>query len=699
MHYTNIHKPTLYVGLGGIGCKVLNNIRELFKDETGEKFKSSYIQFLYIDTDPYHLDQCAADKYFLPSSSISELSRVGLPQSLKNNINHLLIKIRASAGFKNFSEGNVDVRIVSSLTGMTGSKLLLPLSLFLSQFDGLDLYGYAVSNQAFECFRLEKLRMNAYAAISELDAIQHASLFNPVIKTLDGKQVKVVSRLFREFYLIGNHNEFNIVLKDEDIIKSLSISMYTSSYISDNKRAADDCRLYNVCDKLAWLSSVGACELVYKGDELAELCSLIAALQICDFWLIDTASYDDAKNFCEEYLGCDANKFLHKLEDVIQLPASSRKRISSIEYDEVKKEVDFSLNTLDIEFIKNNFLIESILSCFGEICTSFCRGYRFLRELRTSFEFLCRDLANELERLRFKQYRIRIAIDEVLHDYKHISQRFFISKRRLYEMIEVLEADLDFYRSLTSEIHLREYAIEILRSAFNEIDIYIGKLNDLRFEAENLQAKFDNRVHTLLLACQDSNEMTYNFSYMNLPSITTAHPESIVDDFIQKAGFKISLIEDNLSVINDLERRMLTYVKSLQQVQKYKDKTISEVILSMSEQQYNELVYFINTHACRLLRLNSMNMVVGEAPVLSRIARKIQILTYGEDVDLKSKFETIFRHNCIPHENLNWYHSDASLFRNKMLIAITDASFIPYWVQALSQAPGLKINQDNIGIL
>ena len=50
------HRPTLYIGLGGTGCRTLIQIQKTFTDEYGKGNIPDHVRFVGIDTEPFPED-------------------------------------------------------------------------------------------------------------------------------------------------------------------------------------------------------------------------------------------------------------------------------------------------------------------------------------------------------------------------------------------------------------------------------------------------------------------------------------------------------------------------------------------------------------------------------------------------------------------------------------------------------------------
>lgn len=328
------YKRTLYVGLGGAGAKILKELKKKILEANGQKIPKQ-IKFLLIDTnatelsnynnfdasekiciavrEPYERFRADRDKHtheFIPevnTHSLLALERgAGQVRSnghfavIENQYSNKLMRIfheRADelmnidinrAGLE--KDPKIEIRIVFSLAGGTGSGTFLPISVILrSAIKHAELIGYAISpfhyERTVENSAKKTVMANGYAALAELDYMMHFGrtninqeniLFNfgPDINT---QQIEQSNRPFDEVYYIDKrtnlplsdsieytYNEIDRMFQNTaDIIHIASTSIISGhTGTVDNVRQKINEGQFDVEDKFGWVSGVGMAELI-----------------------------------------------------------------------------------------------------------------------------------------------------------------------------------------------------------------------------------------------------------------------------------------------------------------------------------------------------------------------------------------------------------------------------------------------------
>lgn len=327
------YKRTLYVGLGGAGAKTLTELKKKILEANNQKIPKQ-IKFLLIDTnatelsnynnfdasekiciavrEPYERFRADRDKHtheFIPevnTHSLLALERgAGQVRSnghfavIENQYSNKLMRIfheRADelmnidinrAGLE--KDPKIEIRIVFSLAGGTGSGTFLPISLLLrSAIKHSELIGYAISpfhyERTVENSAKKTVMANGYAALSELDYMMHfgrANInqesirfnFGPDIST---QQIEQSNRPFDEVYYIDKRT--NLPLSDsieytynekERVFRNTAdiIHIASTNIISGHTGTVDNVRQkinegqFDVEDKFGWVSGVGMAEI------------------------------------------------------------------------------------------------------------------------------------------------------------------------------------------------------------------------------------------------------------------------------------------------------------------------------------------------------------------------------------------------------------------------------------------------------
>lgn len=329
------YKRTLYVGLGGAGANALSELKRKILEANKQKLPKQ-IKFLLIDTnatelsnynnfdasekiciavrEPYEryrtdkgLGRCTHE--YIPSVNSNFLLALergagqirsnGHFAVIENQSSNKLMRIfheRADELMEIDIDGatlekdpKIEVRLVFSLAGGTGSGTFLPISVLLrSALKHCELIAYAISpahyERTVENSAKKAVMANGYVALAELDYMMHFGRtninqenikfnFGPDLST---QQIEQPYRPFDEVYFIDKRT--NLPLSDsieytynerDRVFNNVAdiIHIASTSIISGHTGTVDNVRQkisegqFDVDDKFGWVNGVGMAEI------------------------------------------------------------------------------------------------------------------------------------------------------------------------------------------------------------------------------------------------------------------------------------------------------------------------------------------------------------------------------------------------------------------------------------------------------
>lgn len=325
-------KRTLFVGLGGAGAKTLRRLKQDIKDACGELPKQ--VKFLLVDTNAtdlanyrdfdnnekiciavreayqryQHDDEANTTYKFIPKQNVHSLLALerGAGQ-IRSNGHFAVIENqysnKLSRVFRHTAEElenidikgdtlerdpKIEVRVVFSLAGGTGSGTFLPISVIIrSAIKHCEISAYVYSATHYERF-VEKsakysVMQNAYASIAELDYMMHFGMKDGIHEPIqfnfgpdENQQIKQSHRPFEEVYYIDKitglptsdtvefaYNELDRVQQNTADALFLASTNIISAHTGtiDNVRQKVMEGQFDVNDKFAWISGFGLAEL------------------------------------------------------------------------------------------------------------------------------------------------------------------------------------------------------------------------------------------------------------------------------------------------------------------------------------------------------------------------------------------------------------------------------------------------------
>lgn len=329
------YKRTLFVGLGGAGAKTLRILKKRIQDSNGGKVPKQ-IKFLLIDTNAtelsnfrdfdssekvciavrepyqrYQHDKDTSTHEFIPKQNVHSLLALergagqirsnGHFAVIENQYSNKLMRIfreRADAledidvkASTLEKDPKIEVRLVFSIAGGTGSGTFLPIATILRaavKHCELTAYIYSASNFSKKVENSAKysVMQNAYAALCELDYMMHFGRDEKRHKKItfnfgpaDNQHMEQSCRPFEEVYYIDKHTSFPTADSVEFSYNEIdrlqentadAMHLAATNIISAHTGTVDNVRQkimegqFDVSDKFAWVSGMGLAELYFN---------------------------------------------------------------------------------------------------------------------------------------------------------------------------------------------------------------------------------------------------------------------------------------------------------------------------------------------------------------------------------------------------------------------------------------------------
>lgn len=706
-----IRKTSLYIGIGGTGCHILSMIKSRFIQEYDETLPAN-IRFLAIDTDEcekfiinenfLHIcpERITPEEYLSNERELHDwyiddggpMPEVGCGTASNRKHARLLLHMDAAKVFSrirmHISEligagrriGNtgVDVYLVMSLTGGTGSGICIPLAMALSQYENVRLMGYGVLDGIFRKKDVGapvfyNAFINAYSAMMELDYLQHADLTNPITMSVANVQCTLSRELFDEFYLMEPLNAAGEVIIDrKELLNSVALSMYASSFVTEGHKG--DRGFLNreyVENKRSWLGSTCAFEIVYDGAKVSELYSSQVALNSIAKMLaeheiqVDSASF--SKIFCPngevsflEYLnaGLRINKSRFSLPVDTNDKATISKAISSY----------LVLEAFDSS-VKSNFVntvgeyIKSLQGNYSLVENYICALRRVCHDIKTT---VIEELESVRQMLKHHEESLRVSTDALCRKSSFIS-----FKVRRWEINDEVQHYAHNVKMARVDCMLREYAIETLDSVMKLLDDMQSKNAEGRSIALGMQDRLKKQIQRISFELQNDKErFVYNLSYQYWNSC------------VMKECDSVSVEYDRF-----MEHELLSYIENLPHAVKLRDLSVAEVIASLPEERYYEMLGFIDASLVGMLMLDKRgyHLYTGCGNDVVDMARSVSVTLNGDDA-IRSRMAKDIEHGQ------SWGHyslvaltqAENENLRGKVIIAMHEGFVIPYCIDAFA---------------
>lgn len=450
------YKRTLFISLGGAGAQTLRRLKKKIIATNGKK--PDQVEFLLIDTNATELanyrDFDSSEKIcisvrepylryehdkkkgfvtheFIPKNNVHSLLALergagqirsnGHFAVIENQYSDRLIRVFREkadkvksvdvAGDKLEKDPKIEIRLVFSLAGGTGSGTFLPISVLLrAAVKNSELTAYMYSATLFEKFVENSAKysvmQNAYAALCELDYMMHIGMEG--YKTLqfnfgphENQHIEASNRPFDEVYYIDKrtnlptsdsvefvYNEKKRLQDNTSEIMHIAATNIITAHQGtvDNVRQKIQEGQFNVGDKYAWVSGVGIAKLQLNKESSGNLVVMDAALKAIEARLGKKVDSDDVQAVFNKF-----NGFEHCSREEIRFDESGgaedgdpiltqfvdersiRKHCTEILNDPNRKDAQTSLDEFNVHLddviegsIKSEAKIHDLTRKFGE---------------------------------------------------------------------------------------------------------------------------------------------------------------------------------------------------------------------------------------------------------------------------------------------------------------------------------------------
>lgn len=720
------HRPTLYIGIGGSGCKTLSLIKNNFMEKYGDGKIPEHIRFFCVDSEVCLDEALVADTYVIGHETMTPKGYLDLNISRKTGLcdwyldndqasptenvlgvgasrayarlaleasnKNILAKIRTIISeLLDAAHGSgsvdIDVRFVMSLAGGTGSGIFIPLAMLVSQFKAVNLYGYAILHGIYRKSDpggpvYKRAFANSYASILELDYLQHASEDNQIKMSVGGIDCILKAPLFKGFYMVEHLNNAGKIIQNvQDMYNVLALSMFSSSFEASKDMAPDNAEgIYDIKDKKGWLGSIGACEIIFNGEKFVNLYShKIAHNIICQTLASDTYNWQTFPSFINygSLNLLDAQSLTKSLQIYMGLTAPRMLMVENADSyttDCVVKDylAQQTKDTLiEEDFAENATHLKSYLPTIGN-CPQSVR--LFLEKLIEHCQEISATLTSNITDI---QEKIDVNTSQL--------------KTHLYKD---LEADLPFLRRrVRRNIELRAYEIAKDQHSLILNKYGLDMMNALITLAEKYKGKIDEYSQTLLRAKSHLNFLIKDLEeHLNSSSSPFVYDTTVMywkefakDDI--PGNLTVDLLNNYLNSgfsVPAMINHILQHINSLYHVSCYSWIPLESIIIDMGDKQYQAMMRFVRTSAIRMLMLDGRGYMINDQMAVDCMTRHIVISMYGDhkfpamEADLQNTWK--LWDNC--QTNIAWNKVTDEDFRQRAIIAVHEGNIIPYCVDA-----------------
>lgn len=684
-------KRCLYVGLGGTGMNALLHTKKMFVETYGEV--PPMIGFLGVDTDgdaykkelpskygpvslapneqtPIQVEDAQAayitsrqhfgwvhpDNVFALTSmtkgagQIRSNGRFALTCNYENLANKVKDAVRriTDANIKTNPKydadfvGDVEVHMVFSMSGGTGAGTFLNMAYVIRYALGkCKVTGYAVLPDVFESmsqYGMERVKPNTYGSIMDLDYFMHLNGTEGLqFDYVTGTQ-EVKNRPFSAFFFIDNKNKGGDSYSNIDqLAEMISLALVTSSgelsgsvdSVTDNVEKSIMNGDGMVGNKRAWVSGMGACEILFRGQDMCEINALknaqriiqrmvsscIDANMIVNNW-IDSPEVNIRENGGPEndnvidFLLPKNPKFpLEDIDDDQTAEASVNAFVEAVrpKDEEVQNKVIELKNRVLREL--HNLVVKSInQECGVGLANDVLDG------LVSQIELFLSEMNDEKDKLNEAQPRIENAIKVASADLKDYSGRFFKKKSTLEDLRQnVCEAGMALAVNIR-ELKRRDGAITFFSALMQAINEERLKIRDIENKLKAVNTAFTNRISALQNNVSRNNSASFQIDLAKqaVNSIGINDDEIQIVDFLGKLPYTDMFYEIDTKPTEEIEKVLMNYTLTLPTAKKWANTTIDDVMKKMDQdnpEELNRILRMALGKAAPLLSINTRGEV------------------------------------------------------------------------------------------
>lgn len=730
-------KPTIYIGLGGTGIRAVSHTKKMYEDMYGEGNIPPHIAFLVLDyyseyTSPHLATSIEDDAVPLKYNGSSRehyetLSRNGaykwmFPSNtcyIANNINDCAYQVRTNGRFytellratieqalqarwqqvTNFIYGvapaNVDVHIVTSLCGGTGAGSFINIAELVQRNFGnrANIIGHGVMHGIFRAIdpignKVGRVRENAYSAIMDLDYLMSAEMNNPVTFEINGAVRTFTQPIFHEFFVIDNSTPNGVIVNQIDTLcENIGVYLFADNLNSQHAGFGAEWfnGMYNILNKKGWVQSYGACLVVYKGEELADLYAKRYAAKLIEKMLTESGDVQEATNEWIRNVGLRDDLLIDQIFDSSRI-LKLREPVTNI-YD------TFNVtNNIISHYINNLHEIntgETIASLREEYTHLFVLKIEELQregkvaETRLFLESLICILKNLIQKneteatdLRNNEFAknsrfLKMAMTDYENSRNNILYRLLTHRAQvhLYDVNNLAKNKL----KIAYEIKRREIAVEIYKLLIWEADCKLREIEGYIHTLENLRNEYTMAANECMLA--PYNVFEYDLS-------TEERVEMHVDDSDVDLPVFCSTLGQPLCDMNiehELKPVIYNFAKSRPQAMQYIEKSLADVINNMSDEEFELLRDKIIRLSSPWLQINDRGQKNMHEMRPSEIMNRT-FTVYCHEGDNNRLRISLSRNIMVDFVQHNY-----GQLHQKMFVTRKDVAIIPYCIDSLDE--------------
>ncbi len=566
-------------------------------------------------------------------------------ENLANKVRDAVDRITAASIRTNtkydadFVGNMVEVHMVFSMSGGTGAGTFINMAYVIRHALGYKckLTGYAVLPDIFETmsqFGMERVKPNTYGSIVDLDYFMHLNgteglQFDYVTSTQEIK-----NRPFSAFFFIDNRNRGGDCYNNIDqLAEMISLALVTSSgelsgsvdSVTDNVEKSIMNGEGMVGNKRAWVSGMGACEILFRGQDMCEINALKNAQRIIqriftncqDANMIVNSWIDSPEVNIRENGGDENNNVIDfllsknprfPLEDIDDDQMAESSVHAYIETVARPSDRDIQDKVLELKTRVLAELHRLVVRSINQEC-----GVGLVKDvlegLKSQIDIFLGEMNEEKDALTEMQPRLENAIKVASVDLKEYSGKFWKKKSALEDLrFGVCDAAMALAVNIREQKR-RDGAITFFSSLLLAISEELQKVQNIENKLKAVNTSFNNKIAVLQNNVSRNNAASFqiDLAKQSINTIGCNDHEIQIVDLINKLVYTEKFYDIDMRPTDEIETVLLDYTRGLPTARKWASTTIDDVMKQMNTENPAELDRILQLALSKASPLLSIN--------------------------------------------------------------------------------------------
>lgn len=534
-----------------------------------------------------------------------------------------------------------EIHMVFSVCGGTGCGTFLDVSYLIRHICGreVNITGYAVLPNVFNEMvkggnSMAKTKPNAYGAIQDLDYLMHLTpTSKPIQLNWIDETFTTNDKPFNTVNLIDNKNENRIVYQHiDELTEVISLALVSAAgQIGTNTASVGDniekCLIQgdlNVGDKCAWVSCIGASELVFKGKDVAEVYELKAINRIIQRLL----------NGCESG-NTEANRWIDSPEVSIRENNGNDNVIDTLLSKEPKYDMPQPSDCRDARQEVNSYLSSVIpedkvikervqemrdrvfIELKKEVCKLINKGEcgvstaeDTIMHIISQVQIFMGEMTDEKKDLEGESASLDQQLDiciDALTEYMKKLIKFGSAKAE--KISDVIDAARNVAVNKL-EIMRRTYANQFFTSLMGALEEEMTRVKNVESILRSIAQECSIKLNEIQNQVgRQTRVVQIDLAEDQLMNVAVSDDSLVITEFIKKLPSK-SLYD--LKDMDEAKKAFRDYTSALVEVKNWKNRNIDDVIEELSEEDFEKVVKRAIAKAMPLLKINSRGKVTKQ---------------------------------------------------------------------------------------